>query len=100
MEDDDTEELVRKLNLAQETAEHLAEEIKRRRDAAKKARRSAEREAQRLAQQRHRDSLEKDNGTWGHPKADMLYSIAWELGHSDGLDSVTSYYEMMVDLIK
>jgi hypothetical protein len=39
-------------------------------------------------------------GVVGHPKADELYSIAWEMGHSAGYSEVASYMWDMVDLIK
>jgi hypothetical protein len=39
-------------------------------------------------------------GIVGHPKADKLYSIAWEMGHSAGYSEVLSYAWDMVDLIK
>jgi hypothetical protein len=39
-------------------------------------------------------------GVVGHPKADKLYSIAWEMGHSAGYSEVLSYAWDMVDLIK
>jgi hypothetical protein len=39
-------------------------------------------------------------GVVGHPKADKLYSIAWEMGHSSGYSEVASHMWDMVDLIK
>lgn len=39
-------------------------------------------------------------GIVGHPKADRLYSIAWEQGHSAGYSEILSYAWDMVDLIK
>jgi len=35
-----------------------------------------------------------------HPKADMLYDKAWELGHSSGLSDVWDYMFDLVDLVK
>lgn len=36
----------------------------------------------------------------GHPKADKLYSKAWEHGHSAGYQEVMNYGYDLVDLIK
>lgn len=33
-------------------------------------------------------------------KCDKLFSIAWEQGHSAGLNEVYNYYEEMVDLVR
>lgn len=45
------------------------------------------------------DSLEKDCGTGGNPKASLLYSIAWDRGHSGGLGDVYSLYCELSELI-
>ena len=44
--------------------------------------------------------LEEDHGVQNHPKKDLLFSIAWEEGHSCGYDEVASYYDRYVELIK
>lgn len=49
--------------------------------------------------QAFRRDLEAYHGTTDNPKKDRLWSIAWEQGHSAGLNEVASYYEDMVDLI-
>ena len=36
----------------------------------------------------------------GNPKAELLWSKAWELGHSSGYHEVYSYASDLVDLIK
>lgn len=36
----------------------------------------------------------------GHPKADKVYELAWEWGHSYGLDEVMSYYDDLAGLVK
>jgi hypothetical protein len=43
---------------------------------------------------------EEEFGISGHPKADLLFNLAWEFGHSHGYNDVYSYYIDMVDLIK
>lgn len=35
-----------------------------------------------------------------HPKKDVLYRIAWDLGHAYGFDEVRSYAQDLVELIK
>lgn len=49
--------------------------------------------------QRFRDDLERAHGTAGHPKADLLWGKAWEMGHSAGLDEVMIYYEDLAELV-
>jgi hypothetical protein len=56
-------------------------------------------ETARLEAQFRRD-LEDEYSVADHPKASMLYSKAWQLGHSAGLGEVASYYDDLVDLIK
>ena len=49
---------------------------------------------------KHKKDLESRYGTSGNPKADLLYAIAWDYGHSSGFDEVGVYYADMVGLIK
>jgi hypothetical protein len=44
--------------------------------------------------------LEAENGVVGHPKADLLWSKAYDHGHSAGFAEITIYYNDFVDLIK
>ena len=44
--------------------------------------------------------LEVEHGMIGHPKADIMYSKAWEEGHGSGLYEVALCYENLVELIK
>ena len=44
--------------------------------------------------------LEAVFGTAGNPKADLLYSKAWDLGHDNGLNEVLTYYNDFVELIR
>ena len=46
------------------------------------------------------EDLMKELGILGHPKAQLLYDIAWSHGHSDGLHSVVNWAEELVVLIK
>lgn len=46
-----------------------------------------------------RHDLEVAFGMMGHAKADLLYSKAWQMGHSAGLNEVASYYSDLVDLV-
>ena len=49
---------------------------------------------------RHQATLEARHGLTGHPKADKLYSLAWDMGHSAGYGEVENYYSDMADLLK
>jgi hypothetical protein len=44
------------------------------------------------------DSLE-ELGILNHPKADKLFDIAWEEGHSNGLTEVWLWMETLADLL-
>lgn len=43
--------------------------------------------------------LFEEFGVTDHPKADKVFDIAWDLGHADGYDSVSYYFEKLVDII-
>jgi hypothetical protein len=47
-----------------------------------------------------RSDVEEANDMKGHPKADLLWSKAWEHGHSGGYGEVLSHYEDLVELVK
>ena len=47
-----------------------------------------------------RTALEEENHTTGHPKADRLWDMAWDNGHSNGLENVVCWYEDLVELIR
>lgn len=44
--------------------------------------------------------LEEENDLVEHPKAGMLWSKAWEMGHSAGLSEVELYYNDLAELLK
>lgn len=46
-----------------------------------------------------RSDMEAEYGMVGHPKADMLYSKADELGHSGGFSEIHNYYSELVELV-
>jgi hypothetical protein len=48
----------------------------------------------------HKARMEANHGLSGHPKADKLYEIAWEFGHSAGYGEIEIYYDQLVDLVK
>jgi hypothetical protein len=48
----------------------------------------------------HQAKLEAKHGLTGHPKADKLYALAWDMGHSAGYSEVEIYYDDMADLLK
>jgi|SRR6185295_6894010 len=43
--------------------------------------------------------LEVEHGVIGNPKADKLFEIAWEQGHSSGYSEVALHYDQLVVLI-
>ena len=50
--------------------------------------------------QTFRADLEAEYGVTGHPKAELLWTIAWDRGHADGLGPVYAAYDTLVELIK
>ena len=40
-----------------------------------------------------------DVGLTGHPKADLLFEKAWDLGHASGLQEVTTYFYDLAELL-
>lgn len=48
----------------------------------------------------HRMALEREHGVTGHPKAEMVYELAWEYGHANGYGEVATIYDDLVELIK
>ena len=47
-----------------------------------------------------KDDLENEYGTKGHPKADKLFSLAWEQGHSSGYHEVACAYDDLAGLLQ
>lgn len=73
------------------------EEAERGRD---KAQRRLWSDAQRAMTEQFRADLEQEHGLSGHPKADRLWSLAWEHGHSNGFSEVVLHYEEFAELVK
>jgi hypothetical protein len=48
----------------------------------------------------HQATMEIQYGLVHHSKADMLYALAWEMGHSSGFSEVENYYRDMAPLLK
>jgi hypothetical protein len=46
-----------------------------------------------------RDDLEREYGLSGHAKAGLLWSKAWEHGHSSGLEEVAHWYDDLSELV-
>lgn len=72
---------------------------------------AAEKQKQNEQKNRHREEerrltnllksdLELEHGVAGHAKADKVWSLAWEHGHSSGYSEVINYYEEFVELIQ
>lgn len=47
-----------------------------------------------------KSDLEAEHGLAGHPKADILWSKAWDHGHSSGYDEIISVYEDLAELLQ
>jgi hypothetical protein len=47
-----------------------------------------------------RRDLEKAYGLTDHPKADTMWRLAWEEGHSEGYAAVLRWYDDLYDLVK
>lgn len=54
----------------------------------------------REAIEQFKHDLYEDSGVENNPKRDLLFSKAWELGHSSGFTEVVCYFNDLVDLIK
>ncbi len=68
-------------------------------DAFYKARQAYNAEANQLKEQFKRDLFE-DLGIAGHPKAEKLFAMAWENGHSGGYKQVYDEADTLADLIR
>lgn len=44
--------------------------------------------------------LEDEHGLREHPKRELLWSKAWDLGHSYGLSEVENYYADLAELLQ
>lgn len=44
--------------------------------------------------------LEEEHGVTGHPKAERLFQIAWDHGHSAGFSEVLGWYSELAELIQ
>lgn len=53
-----------------------------------------------VANAEFRVALESENHMLNHPKADRLWDLAWEHGHSSGLQDVIHYYEEFLSLVQ
>lgn len=47
-----------------------------------------------------REEVLEENGILNHPKADKVFSMAWEDGHSSGYDEVACYVDKYTDLVR
>lgn len=48
----------------------------------------------------HSQELAEKHGVSGHKNAEKLYWLAYERGHSAGIEEVEYYYAEMVELLK
>lgn len=48
----------------------------------------------------YKEDLFAEHGVTNHPKADAVFNLAWDYGHSAGLNEVANYFSEIVTLIK
>ena len=92
----DKKELDEKLRLNREEAGRL--EVERQRIQTEERRLAREAETKKRTEFK-KELLEKYDLT-DHPKADQLYNLAWEFGHSSGYENVRYFFGEMADLLK
>lgn len=56
--------------------------------------------AERAVEEEFKQAIAKEFGLEGHPKFEQMYAIAYEQGHSDGLDSVYWRCEVLASLLQ
>lgn len=66
----------------------------------RKTMRKAYNDRQAEIQAEFRADLEDEYETAGHPKADKLWELAWDYGHSSGLREVELHYAEFAELVK
>jgi len=57
-------------------------------------------ERQALEKQTHKEKMELAYGLAGHPKANLLYDMAYEMGHSGGDSEIENFYMDLAELLK
>lgn len=62
--------------------------------------RDAHRQNERVMTAVLKADLETEHDVVGHPRADKLWDLAWDHGHSSGYSEVINYYEDLVELLK
>lgn len=70
-----------------------------RKKEAKEKRVKYQEEKDRLLQEFKRDALEYCDIPEDHPKAQKMFDIAWDMGHSSGFHEVLHYMEELSDLL-
>jgi len=55
---------------------------------------------ERITMESHKEHLASEYGLVGHPKLDLLYSKAWDLGHSSGFSEVECHFTDLLELIR
>ncbi len=64
------------------------------------ARRAWRKDTDRLSMVVFKADLLEENDLTSHPKADKLFHLAWEHGHSSGLYEVEGYFTEFMELLK
>ncbi len=63
------------------------------------ATRQAYREDEARLKAEFKKDLEEQFGTFANDRKDLLFSLAWEYGHSSGFHEVLNFYSDMVELL-
>lgn len=74
--------------------EHVERERQRDRDQ-----RDAHRTEEARLDKMFRTDLERQHGLTGHPKADKVFNLAYERGHSGGREQVANEYSELAELL-
>jgi hypothetical protein len=85
-----------KLEAARVNLKKTEEELRQ----ARRVEREKQRESAHQEYMEFKAELLEELGIASHPKADMLFDIAWEKGHSGGYNEVRYEAEEMVGLIR
>ena len=56
-------------------------------------------DAQTMMLERFKTDVLKEYGLEGHPKADKVFAMAWEEGHSAGYSEVAMWVEQLAELV-
>lgn len=77
-----------------------AEELRNEHATLKREQRGRYREEEARLNALFRADLEVEHGLVGHPKAERLFEMAWDRGHSGGFREVAEHYAELAELVQ